>query len=189
MVLEQQAPKTLAAFEAFVRRAENLDKHLEWINGEVVEVPSNPYVSVIASRIITFINMFLMRENGLSGYVSGEGGGFVIEGQVFAPDVAYMASLPTDQGFEPSPPLLAVEVISDPHSNTEQGQLRRKLMYYQRAEVLVWIVDYMARQVEVHTPNESSYILGNDDRLTGGKVLPSFELPVKDIFPEEDASQ
>ncbi len=175
---------TLAKFEAFVHRPENAHKRFEFIDGEIVEVPSNPFVSVIASRIITFISMFLLsNDQGISGYVTGEGGGFIIDGQVFAPDVAYVKDLPTNEGYEPVPPGLAVEVISDPRNNTEQTELRRKLAHYMRAGVIVWVVDYVARQVEVHVPDEPVQLVAEGEKLTLPDVLPDFELPVGDLFP------
>jgi len=172
-------------FYTFANQPGHAERHYELIDGEVVEVPSNAYASVIASLISFYIHLFLQK-NDVRGYISGEGGGFVIDGHVFAPDVAYMRDLPTDKGFEQQPPLLAVEVLSDPKSNAEQSELRRKLGHYRRAGVVVWVVDYVARKVEIHLPDNTVNIYGDEDKLTGGDVLPGFELPVKDIFPNEE---
>jgi Uma2 family endonuclease len=46
---------TIEAFEALVNRPENAEKRFELIDGEIIEVPSNPFVSVIAMRIVGFI--------------------------------------------------------------------------------------------------------------------------------------
>ena len=184
MALSSQKQLTLQDFEAFTKLPENSEKRFELINGEIIEVPSNPYVSVVAGLVLFFIRLFL-RQNDLPGQVTGEAGGFIIDGHVLAPDVAYVQKLPTNKGYETIPPLLAVEVISDPHNNTEQTDLRRKLIHYMRAGVVVWIVDYVARQVEVHTPEKPVAILQEDDVLTLDDILPGFELPVTDIFPTE----
>lgn len=40
--------------EAFVVRPENSEKRFEYIGGEIVEVPSNPFVSEIAGMILFF---------------------------------------------------------------------------------------------------------------------------------------
>lgn len=175
---------TVEDFYVFANQPGNADRRYELINGEVVEVPSNPYVSVIAARIVGFLSIFLFN-NKAKGHISGADGGFIIDGQVFAPDVAYIRDLPTNKGYEQVPPLLAVEVLSDPKSNTEQSDLRRKLGHYRRAGVVVWVVDYVARKIEVHLPDNTVKIYADEDKLTGEDFLPGFELAVKDIFPAE----
>ena len=47
---------------------------------------------------------------------------------------------------------------------------------------MVWVVYPDDREVDVHTA-ASSITLFEGDTLTGGDVLPGFELPVADIFP------
>jgi len=184
MALPTRSNVTLGEFKAFVNRLENADKRFEFIDGDIIEVPSNPYASVLASRIITFLTMYLM-QNQSTGHVTGEGGGIIIDGHVFAPDVAYIHALPTQDGYETTPPLLAVEVISNPHNNAEQTDLRRKIAHYMRSQVLVWVVDHVARQVEVHTPGKSVRLLNETDTLTADEMLPGFTLSVSDIFPAE----
>jgi len=183
MAVNIRQTATYEQFQAFVNLPEHADRRFELIDGEIIEVPSNPFVSVIAGIILYAIRHWLV-EGGHKGYVTGEGGGYIISGQVMAPDVAFVRELPTSQGYEPTPPLLAVEVISDPHNNTEQTDLRRKLAYYLRAGVRVWVVDYVARQVEVHAPGDVVHVLAEDGTLDGADILPGFTLAVKDIFPE-----
>lgn len=185
MAVKLKQAITVAEFQTFIERDENREQHFELIDGEIVEVPSNPLVSVIAMRIVGFLFIFL-REHQVDGHVTGEGGGFIIDGQVFAPDVAYVRDLPTDKGFEQQAPLLAVEVISDPGNNAEQTDLRRKLAHYMRAGTLVWVVDYVARQVEVHQPGERVVLVGETEQLTAEGILPGFELAVADIFPQDN---
>lgn len=185
MVVPAKRDVTRADFDAWVRQAENRDKRFEYLDGEIIEVPSNPYVSVIAARIITFLSLYLLQQQ-IAGYVTGEGGGFLVDDQVFAPDVAYVTHLPTRKGYELAPPLLAVEVISDPYNNVEQSDLRRKLAHYRRAGVLVWIVDYAAQQVEVHRADGMVQILSVTDTLTGDAILPGLTLPIADIFPKTE---
>ena len=55
MTLSFQQKPNIQDFEAFTKLPENSEKIFELIDGEIFEVPSNPYVSVIASRIIGFI--------------------------------------------------------------------------------------------------------------------------------------
>ena len=185
MMFELRKKATLEEFEAFIAQPENLDKRFEYINGEIIEVPSNAYVSAIAAKIIILLGIFL-KQSKLPGLLTSEGGGYIIDGQPFAPDVAYVHHVPSNKGFEKNPPLLAVEVISDPHSNGEQSDLRRKMQHYMNANVQVWVVDYVSRTVEVHIPGETMQVYHEESRVPGGDLLPGFELPVKDIFPETE---
>lgn len=179
---------SIADFYDFAQRPENAQRHLELIDGEVVDVPSNILASTIAIRIATLITMWLMQSNS-DGNVSGADGGYVIEGHVFAPDVAFYRDIPRAKGFAQTPPLLAVEVISDPGSSTEQSELRRKLSIYRNADVVVWVVDFVAKQIEVHYPDNRIEIYGESMTLLGGDILAGFELAVKDIFPEQPQSE
>ena len=78
-------------------------------------------------------------------------------------------------------PDLAVEVVSPGNSATD---IRRKVRQLQRAGCpLVWIVYPDDREVDVHT-SEGTTIYFEGDTLTGGDVLPGFELAVADIFPK-----
>ncbi len=174
-------------FEAFIQLPQNSEKRFEWVMGEVVEVPNNVYVSVIAATISFYINLFLMQNK--IGRVSGEGGGYWVNGQLYAPDVAYLsydrqAVLDVD-GFNTVPPQLAVEVISDPKNGEEQATLRRKLVNYLAADVMVWIVDPFARIVEVYEGDKYIMLTEADGAIIeGGIVLPEFKVALKDIFGE-----
>ncbi len=180
-------PSTIADFETFLDQPANYDQIFELINGEIVAVPSNPYVSYIAGQIFFFIRLFLEQHD--LGRLTGEAAGYIIQGNVYAPDVAYVshkrqAELPR-KGFNPGPPDLAVEVISDPTNGQEQQQLRRKIVVYLEAGVVVWIVDAEARTIEVYTPGEPMQLLAIQDTLTVEKLLPGFQLPLADLFSKE----
>ena len=99
-------------------------------------------------------------------------------------DVAFVSyaklpGLPPKTSFEGAPDL-AVEVISP--SNTA-SDIRRKVRQLLRAGCrMVWVLYPDDREVDVHTA-ASSITLFEGDTLTGGDVLPGFELAVADIFP------
>ncbi len=81
-------------------------------------------------------------------------------------------------------PDLVVEVLSK--GNTPR-EMNRKLDEYFRAGVrLVWYVDPKRRQVRVFTDREHSVVLGEDDQLEGGDVLPGFTLSIRDWFAEAE---
>lgn len=58
-------------FDEFAQQEENSDKILEWIQGEVFEVPSNILVSQIAMIIGKLLGNYL--DQNPIGYVTGEG--------------------------------------------------------------------------------------------------------------------
>ncbi|MGB1285250.1 MAG: hypothetical protein ACPG7F_01855 [Aggregatilineales bacterium] len=82
---------------------------------------------------------------------------------------------------------LAVEIISDP-SNTkeEQRQLRLKLSSYQATGVTTWVVNAEDVCVEIHHPGEKAIEYDIRSVLTVEDILPGFELPIKDIFPNAE---
>ncbi len=173
---------TVEEFDQFVELPENTDKLFEYIGGEIVEVPSNPYVSHIASRINRRFGNFVEDRN--LGFVTGEAGGYMVSGERYAPDVAFLAKQKgplAAKGYNPMPPDLAVEVLS---SADERDTIRLKIANYLAAGTLTWVVDPNTKTVEVYTPGQRAQRIGIDEVLDGGGVLPGFTLAVKDIFPD-----
>jgi Uma2 family endonuclease len=172
---------TVDAFDQFIARPENADRLFEYIGGEIVEVPSNPRSSEIAS-ILNLHLLTFVRANKL-GRITGEQGGYMVAGERYAPDVAYISyarqpELP-ETGYNPNPPDLAVEVLSP--TDTER-RLAFKLHNYAVAGTVVWVVDPKQKLVDVYVPGQPAHTLTEDDTLDGGTVLPGFTLAVRDIF-------
>ena len=184
-MVAQERAITTADFEQFVNLPENADRLFEFIGGEIVEVPSNAFVSAISITIAFFIKLFL-REHQIEGYVTGEAGGYMIFGERYAPDVAFISKARqpelAQEGYNPNPPDLAVE-IDFPSTRVSQGKLMIKLANYLAAGTAVWIVYPETKQVQVYAPGQPPKILGINDTIDGGEVLPGFTLPVRDIFP------
>ncbi|MBN8636673.1 MAG: Uma2 family endonuclease [Anaerolineae bacterium] len=174
---------TVEDFDQFVELPENADKRYEFIGGEAVEVPSNAYSSYIVVRILWRLAMFVELNN--LGYVTGEGGGYRVYGDRYAPDVAFLRKGKTlsKQGYNPDPPDLAVEVLSP--GNTE-SEMSLKVVNYMNDGATVWVVDYESKTVDVFVPGQKAVRLTEKDTLDGGTVLPGFTLPVKDIFPAHE---
>lgn len=176
---------TAEAFDAFAELPENADKILEFIGGEVVEVPSNPYSSMISVKFTLRIGMFV--ETHDLGHVTGEAGGYLVFGERYAPDVAFVSKAKqpelAQRGYNPVPPDLAVEV-DFPSTYESQRSLRIKTANYLAAGTVVWIVYPETKMVEVYAPGQKVQIVGSDGTLDGGEVLPGFTLALKDIFGE-----
>ncbi len=182
---------TAEDFDQFAELPENFDKLLEFIGGEIVEVPSNAYASEISGTILFFIKLFVCEHN-IAGHVTGEAGGYMVSGERYAPDVAFISAHKQPElakrGYNPAPPDLAVEV-DFPSTTQSQFDLRIKIANYLAAGTVVWVFVPELKRVEVYVPGQPVKILGVNDTLDGGEVLPGFKLAVKDIFPEEKKAE
>ncbi|NJL55561.1 Uma2 family endonuclease [bacterium] len=175
------------AFEAIAQLPENADRLLELIGGEIVEVVSNPKSSEIAMRIGFFIQLHL-RQHKIRGHVTGADGGYMVAGERYIPDVAYLSTarqpdLPSMQGYNPIAPDLAVEVLSPTNAD---DKMRIKIAHYLLAGTIVWVVNPDNQTVETYIPGERVRIIDRDGLLDGGTVLPGFSLPVQEIFQTEE---
>ena len=185
MAVQTTKPITAEDFETFINLPENADKLFEYVGGEIVVSPSNPYSSYLASRINRYLMAFV-EEHDL-GFVTGEAGGFMVSGERYAPDVAYISKERQPElvreGYNPNPPQLAVEVIS--LSDSDQ-KLRIKLANFLAAGTLVWVIYPETESVEVYTPGQPVQILSVGDTLDAGNVLSGFTLMISTIFPSKE---
>jgi Uma2 family endonuclease len=169
-------------FDEFVMLPENADRMFELIAGEIVEVVSNPNSSRLGMKIGARITIFV-DEHDL-GYVTGADGGYIVAGERYIPDAAFVskAKYPVlaEDGYNPYPPDLAVEVLSPSNTDTE---MRIKVVNYLRAGTTLWVADPNKKQIEVYSPKHPPKTLGIDGVLDGGDVLPGFTLAVREIFP------
>ncbi len=186
MAVPEKSRVTVEEFEKFVNLPENAGGLFEYIGGEIVEVPSNAYASEIGYNIGFPIKLFL-REHNIAGHVTGEAGGYMVFGERYAPDVAYISSERqpklAKEGYNPLPPELAVEV-DFPSTYKSQEELRIKVANYLNAGAMVWVVRPETKIVEVYSPGKAMQKVDINGILDGGAVLPGFKLAVKDIFPE-----
>jgi len=181
MVARQKT--TAADFDRISSLPENADKRLELIGGEIVEVVSNNYSSETAATLLAEIKVFA-KQRAL-GRVTGADGDYMIAGERYIPDVAFISfdrqPDPSHEAYNSQPPDLAVEVLSP---SDDEAKLRIKIVNYLRVGTVVWVVDPVKKLVECYAPDASPLTLGLDDTLQGGSVLPGFQMPVKDIFPD-----
>lgn len=151
-------------------------------------------MSSIAGIIISLI-WFHLRQNRLPGNLTTADGGFMVNGQRFAPDVAYVGPDKrfVDRGYNPDPPDLAVEVVSDESNRAELEGLQTKLQHYRAAGVTVWVVLPRAQRAEIHAPDsdpaQPPLMLGPDEALAAPALLPGFSLPLRELFSEPGGDQ
>jgi Uma2 family endonuclease len=178
------APGT--ATEADVLARPHGEKRLcELVDGVLVEKAMGFYESVVAGVLIHLLQGFL--DSQPLGVVSGPDGTLrLIPGLVRIPDVAFLSwdrfpnrELPA----EPVPDLapdLAVEVLSE--GNTEPEMERKLHEYFDAGVRLVWYLDPATRTARVYTSPNDVRMLGEDETLDGGAVLPGFHLTLRELL-------
>ncbi len=176
-------------FAQFLAAHAHEDQTYELINGEIVEkMPSNTESSQFSALLTAFLVMY-MRQNPI-GVVTGEAGGYMVNGERYAPDAAVILkpNAPTQDWFAPFPPDLAVEV-EFPATRQSLRILSTKISHYLAAGTVVWVVFPEDKEIEVHTPGQAVKILRLGDTLDGGTLLPGFTLPLSEIFPPEQKDE
>ncbi len=170
------------------------DRSLELVEGEIIEM-SKP--SGLHGQITFLLGLKIgihVVENEL-GTVTAAETGFLLERNpdgrdtVRALDIAFLSRAKAPAILPDSlvdvAPDLAVEVISPSNKVADMHRKVRQLLAAGTA--LLWIVHPETRTVEVHTRSGATTFEG-DDVLSGGDVLPGFEIRVRDIFPTPETS-
>lgn len=157
----------------------------ELVRGRVVREPPASYEhGRVGGEIFAVLHRFV-REHRLGEVLTSETG-FVLfhdPDTVRAPDAAFVSSarIPSDpKGFARLAPDLAVEVVSP--SNTWPEVQAKVFDYLDAGTRLVWVLEPRQRRIRVFRSREDVTILGEDDVLDGGDVLPGFRAPVRELF-------
>ncbi|MGH7199064.1 MAG: Uma2 family endonuclease [Planctomycetaceae bacterium] len=157
----------------------------EMINGEWTELP---HMGTLENTLANFLSGELGRWN------EPEPKGWFTHEDLFElhdklkrrPDLAFV---PFDRWPEPSVPdvdawpivpALAVEIVSK--NNLAEDLLKKLRDYFTHGVALVWVIYPRDQVVYVYHSFQRVEVLSSDDVLTGGEVLPGFELPLRDLF-------
>jgi len=185
MVVEQ---KKLSVKEFEAQLEAGSDRLLELFDGEVIEKLPTEVHGFIVAKIISVL--FLFVEQHKLGYLVTETRHRLPDDQhnSLLPDISFIADQERElvsHGPIPQMPDLAVEV--KPPDDTYK-QMRAKAAYYTaNGTKLVWLVYPEKQIVEVYQPGKADIqILVTSDTLSGGDVLPGFELKVSEIFPKQE---
>ncbi|MCE2470458.1 MAG: Uma2 family endonuclease [Anaerolineae bacterium] len=176
-------------FQDLVDAPEYQDCVLELVEGVLIEMSKPKRIHGVVVAELTFRLTSYVKENDLGEVASGDAG-FVLDRNSFGRDtvrgldIAFLSNSrelgPPDFSWYEIGPDLAVEVISP--SNTA-GDIHLKVMQLFNAGTrLVWLVYPESRTVVAHT-SDGAVTLHENDALSGGDVLPGFEIRVGDIFP------
>jgi Uma2 family endonuclease len=175
---------TVEEFEAFLALEENSERRFELISGEIIEKVPTPKHGIITANIATEINLYL-RQNSI-GYVGVEirhRSGNDEENDRL-PDVSFIGHSqpsPLNENIIKTMPDLAIEVKSP--TDTYKKMVEKAEFYLANGSRMVWLFYPEKRLIEVLTLDDRQ-LLGEDDELDGGDVLPGFKVRVKDFFPD-----
>jgi len=189
---------TREEFIAFRALPENVDKWLEFIDGQIyshgvifgenASMPTGSHThSWVISRLMELLILFVSPKD--LGRVYSDGTGYDLpNGDSLIPDVSYITQnrIPDFSGRITIAPDLAVEVMSP--SNTDIEMHRKIKIYLNNGVRRVWVVYSDERTVEVHqkmADGSFSYReLREDQTLIGDDLLPGFGVMVLDLFPK-----
>lgn len=184
-----QPPPGMAT-EQDVLEIEAKEKRLfELVDGVLVEKAMGFWESILAIAIGSALREFV-RPRKL-GVVTGADGMvrlFPHLRLIRMPDVGYVSKerlAPLGGQRPPVPQLapdLAVEVLSE--GNTIDEMRRKRREYFEAGVRLVWIVDPVARTVDVYTEIDNPVTFRAGQTLDGGAVLPGFMLDLTALFAE-----
>lgn len=176
---------------AIQQQPQYLDSILELVGGEIIEM-SKPgglrgYVTMqIGSALNAFVNQHKL------DYVTAAETGYITQRNsergdtVRGLDCGFISNDRLPDGIPDKHiqivPDLAVEVISPGNTAEDIDNKVRELL--NAGTHLIWIVYTKSKSVYVYTQDDFT-VLESSDKLDGQNVLPGFELPIDDIFPEQ----
>ncbi|MCY4072162.1 MAG: Uma2 family endonuclease [Chloroflexi bacterium] len=188
MVVQQQYI-TADRFLEMVEQPQYQDRVLELVEGAIVDMSKPTWKhGVITMRLAVKIANHV--DANELGVVTAADTGFILERSphgrdtVRGLDIAFVQKSrtldPPEYIWYDMGPDLAVEVIS-PNNSTADTHLKVTQLLNAGTR-LIWVVYPENRSVVAHT-SSGAKTLYEDETLSGGDVLPGFELRVGDIFP------
>ena len=165
------------------------DRLCELIDGILVEKTMGSYEAYLAMLVGRILGNYAEANN--LGIVLGADGMIRLEPrQIRVPDAAFFSWDRLPEGGLPGEaiwglvPDLAVEVISK--GNTPEEMDRKLHEYFTAGVRLVWYVYPKTREAHVWTAPDRQVVLGQQDALEGGDVLPGFRLELTTLFAKPD---
>lgn len=157
----------------------------ELIDGVLVEKTMGYKESLLAVEVAFLINLFV-REHDLGLVLGADGTLRILPHQVRVPDVCFISwsrfpnrKLP-DEPIPDLAPDLAIEVLSA--GNTEREMQRKLHDYFMAGVRMVWYIDPRDHSAKSYTTEDQCAESDENGILSGGDVLPGFELPLKTLF-------
>ena len=187
---------TTAAIESKLITADELllmpkidGRRFELVRGVLIEkMPvGDPHCEAVALTTTVITNY--SRANRYGVVRTGEPGYWLERDPdtVRAPDVAWFAPGRLTRGVRGYPeiiPDLAIEIKSP--SNSWPEIAAKAYMWLSYGSRQAWVGDPESVTVRIYRPNAAPVILGADDILDGGDLLPGFSVAVRDLFLWEE---
>lgn len=166
-------------------QAEHPDWQLELVDGNIVVMGPSDYTSdEIGSRLITFLNIWVMPRN--LGRVTGAAAGFILPNtDLRAPDVSFVSAerlRRSPRDFARLVPDLIVEIKSK-SDRLKPLQEKINLFLQLGASVGVFIDPDELTVTIYRATQETPTVLTNGDLLTIPELLPGLKIPISDLWP------
>jgi Uma2 family endonuclease len=169
----------------------------ELVEGKRVPVPTKMFGQInIANELMLLLNSFARLKGVGRAYVDApfitmpeQNGSWVNASRV--PDVMFIRAerlqeyKRTTPGWEMCPlaiaPDLVVEIIGA--EDTYLTVMKRVNAYLKEGVRMVWVVEAGSRTISVHSGSAAKMpLLTEKDKLSGGEIIPGFEINVEKIF-------
>jgi Uma2 family endonuclease len=179
------AARTITTAEELLAASSSLGR-CELVRGELrILSPAGGKHGRITGRLHSLMGYYVMT-HGLGEVHSAETG-FILERKpdtVRAPDIAFISKARAAQadtkGFIPIAPDLVVETLSP---DDRASEVSAKIQWWLEHGVReAWVVDGHNQSVTVHRPDGAIRRYGLDETIEGGEVIPSLNLPLRDLF-------
>jgi Uma2 family endonuclease len=163
------------------------DRLCELVDGILVEKAIGAYESMLAMEIACLLKNFV-KPHKLGTILGADGMLKLAPGLIRIPDVAFLSMSKFPKGrfprgaAAPLAPDLAVEVLSP--SNTVKEMKEKLEDYFAHGARLVWYVDPETRTVDAFTGVNARQRYTANEKVSGGEVLPGFELDIHELFAE-----
>jgi len=176
----------LLSVDEYARLQEPEEHRSELVRGVLVREPRpGAYHARTQARLAERLNAHV-ETDGLGAVFTDVG--VVIPGRprtVRGPDLAFYATDrvpdPLPEGFLTTVPDLAIEIVSP--SNSLSELLEKVTEYLDAGTRLVWVVDPGSRTATVYRSRRDIRMLGADEILRGGDVVPGFRVTLEDVLP------
>ena len=187
-VLLHPSPGT-ATESDLLHEIEQNDRLVELVDHTLVEKGMGAYEDVVSLAVAATLRSFVTERR--LGIVGGAQSPLRMRSSnVRLPDAYFISADRLPGGVVPRDAVftigldLAIEVLSS--GNTPQEMLQKRQEYFATGAQQVWEIDPTARTFAVYTSPDTHTTLTATDTLTGGTLLPGFELPLARLWQEID---
>lgn len=162
------------------------EKRYELIEGDLYMVPAPDFYHQVVSRNIEFLLWDFVKKNGLGVVVHAPVDVVLTDEDVLQPDILFISHerrhIITEKNVSGAPDLL-IEILSS--STQERDKIVKRTLYAKHGVKEYWIVDPVAKKIEVMTSGGKGFELFGifflENTLTS-PGLEGFSLPLREVF-------